>query len=66
MQKEALGQGLAKPEHIKNTLEKLIEATNLGFYGQFFADPTAPGWKPPPPPPNPQMEAVAEEVCGRP
>lgn len=62
MQKEALGQGLAKPEHIKNTLEKLIEATNLGFYGQFFADPTAPGWKPPPPPPNPQMEAVKAQA----
>lgn len=62
LQKEALAQGLATPVHIKATLERLVEASNLGFYTQFFVDPTVPGWKPPPPPPDPQMEAVKAQT----
>lgn len=58
LQREALPQGLCTPVHIKNNLEQMIEAANLGFYEQYFVDPEAPGWKPPPPPPDPQLEAI--------
>lgn len=62
LQKEALGQGLARPEHIAHTLEQMIESADLGFYGQFFVDPKREPVQPPPPPPDPKMEEVKAEI----
>jgi len=58
LQKEALSQGMARPEHLKTTLEKMIEAADVGFYSEYFVDPEKEEVKPPPPPPDPQMESV--------
>ena len=65
LQKEAMQQNLADHSRVYNTLEKLIEAGELGSATSFFIDPTQPytnpqtgqqqPWQPPQPPPNPQM-----------
>ena len=62
LQKEAISQNLCSPKQIKTTLEQMVEEADLGFYGQYFVDPTAPGWKPPQPPPNPQIEALKTQA----
>ena len=57
-QKEALGMGLAKPEHIYATYERLVEAAGIGKAPLFFDNPLAPGYQPPPPPqPTPIEQA---------
>lgn len=55
IQKEALPTGLATPQEIYNTLEILIEQTNLGSPRTFFVSPKDPNFKPPPPQPDPAM-----------
>jgi len=60
LQKEAMGQGLAKPEHIAHTLEQMIEGADLGFYTQYFVDPKREPVQPPPPPPDPKLEEVKQ------
>ena len=62
LQKEAISQNLCSPKQIKTTLEQMVEEADLGFYGQYFVDPTAPGWKPPQPPPTPQIEALKTQA----
>lgn len=57
-QKEALQLGLAKPQHIYATYERLIEATGVGEASLFFDNPLAPGYVPPQPPqPSPVEQA---------
>lgn len=55
MQKEAVQAGLATPEKIYNTLEKIINAGGIGDVRMFFVDPNSPEYKPPEPPPDPNM-----------
>lgn len=58
LQKEAMGQGMAKPEHIFHTLELLVRSGDMGFAEQYFVNPRKEKLEPPPPPPDPQIEAV--------
>lgn len=66
IQKEMAPEGLATPQHIYNTLEKLVEAGDIGAVEEFFISPNSPEFQPPePPPPDQQQElykAQAEAV----
>lgn len=55
MQKEAVAAGLATPEKIYNTLEKIINAGGIGDVRMFFVDPSSEDYKPPEPQPDPNM-----------
>lgn len=55
MQKENIPTGLAKQDRIYHTLEKLVEAMNVGHAPEFFVDPNTPEFAPPPPPPDPAL-----------
>ena len=68
MQKEAVGQGMADKTKVYNTLEKLINASDLGDVRQYFIDPQSPEYQePPPPPPDPQtiLAQAQAEALGR-
>lgn len=60
MQKEALGAGMATPEHIHNTLEKLVDAAGLGDVSAFFADPAT--VQPPEPQEDPMVALARAQV----
>ncbi len=63
MQKEAIAAGLANPQKIFNTLERLTEASNIGDVSTFFVDPQSAEYQPPqPPPPDPLMVAQADAL----
>lgn len=65
MQQQLLPSGLATTEKMYHTLEKLVEAQNIGYAAEFFVDPKTPEFKPPPPPPDPQLilaQAAAAEA----
>ena len=65
LQKEALMHNMSSPEKVYNTLERLVEAANLGAASTFFTDPSQPvpnpqtgemmPWQPPQPAPDAQM-----------
>jgi hypothetical protein len=55
MQKEAIAGGLATPENIYNTLEKIINAGGIGDVRMFFVDPNSEEYKPPEPQPDANM-----------
>ena len=55
MQKEAIAAGLATPEKIYNTLERIINAGGIGDVRMFFVDPNSPEYKPPEPQPDANM-----------
>lgn len=56
LQKEAMGQGMANPDKIFNTLEKMVNAANVGDVRQYFIEPSPenPEYQPPQPQPSPQ------------
>ena len=63
LQREAAEQGLSNPMMIYNTLRQIVEASELGFVGQYFVEPNPEkGWKPPPSKPDPQMRAVEAQI----
>lgn len=55
MQKELESTGISNPGRLYNTLEKLVEAMNVGHAPEFFIQPGSPEFKPPPPKPDPAM-----------
>lgn len=63
MQREAIQAGLANPEKIYNTFERLTEAANIGDVSTFFVDPQSSEYQPPqPPPPDPMIQAQAQAL----
>ena len=68
MQKEAMGAGMADKSKLYNTLEKLINASDLGDARMYFTDPESPDYQePPPPPPDPQtvLAQAQAQALGR-
>lgn len=64
LQKEALPQGMSDPAKIYNTLEKLINASNIGDVRSYFTDPESPEFQPPQPQPDPQAELYKAQAQG--
>lgn len=56
IQKEAMALGIATPQHIYNSLERLVEASDVGAVEQYFISPADPNFQPPQPQPDPQGE----------
>jgi vacuolar-type H+-ATPase subunit I/STV1 len=63
IQKELLPMGLAKPEHLYETVKQLVNAFQLGPVSDFFTDPRSPEYQPPQPKPDPaEILAQAELI----
>lgn len=56
LQKEAAAQGMSNPEKMFNTLERMVNAANVGDVRQYFVEPVEgnPEYQPPQPQPSPQ------------
>jgi hypothetical protein len=62
LQKEALQVGLADPEKLYTSLDRLVDAAGVGHVEQFFVDPKSPQYKPPQPQQDPMAQIAMADL----